>query len=122
MKKLIASALCVCMMAGMLVGCGNNTVEPATNGGNDTQAVEPATGDDTTEPAPAPAEGDVVLNVWAFTDEVPNMVQKYIDLHPDCGFTMNATIIATTEGAYQPALDQALAAGGADQPLSLIHI
>lgn len=116
MKKLIASALCVCMMAGMLVGCGNNTVEPATNGGNDTQAVEPATGDDTTEPAPAPAEGDVVLNVWAFTDEVPNMVQKYIDLHPDCGFTMNATIIATTEGAYQPALDQALAAGGADQP------
>ncbi len=49
-----------------------------------------------------------VLNVWAFTDEVPNMVQKYIDTHPDCGFTMKTTIIATTDGAYQPALDQAL--------------
>lgn len=49
-----------------------------------------------------------VLNVWAFTDEVPNMVQKYIDTHPDCGFEMKSTIIATTDGAYQPALDQAL--------------
>ena len=29
---------------------------------------------------------------------------------------INTTIIATTDGAYQPALDQALAAGGADAP------
>ena len=29
---------------------------------------------------------------------------------------INPTIIATTDGAYQPALDQALAAGGADAP------
>jgi len=114
MKKLIASALCVCMMAGMLVGCGNTNTPATNNGGNDTAAVVDNSGDDTATTA-APA-GDVVLNVWAFTDEVPNMVQKYIDTHPDCGFTMTSTIIATTEGAYQPALDQALAAGGADQP------
>ena len=116
MKKLIASALCVCMMAGMLVGCGNNGGAANTgNGGEGGEVVE--TPDTPDEPKAEPAaEGDVVLNVWAFTDEVPNMVQKYIDLHPDCGFTMTSTIIATTEGAYQPALDQALAAGGADQP------
>ena len=59
---------------------------------------------------------DNVINVYAFTDEVPTMLQKYVDEHPDFGYTLNCTIIATTEGAYQPALDQALAAGGSDAP------
>lgn len=116
MKKLVASALCVSMMAGMLVGCGDSA--PAADNTDaakdETAAVEEKT-EEKTEEAAAPA-GDVVLNVWAFTDEVPNMVQKYIDTHPDCGFTMTSTIIATTDGAYQPALDAALAAGGADAP------
>ena len=115
MKKLIASALCVCMMAGMLVGCGSEATAPAADGNTDTAATDdaaPAT-DDGAAAAPA---GDVVLNVWSFTDEIPGMIQKYIETHPDCGFTMNQTIIATTDGAYQPALDQALAAGGADAP------
>ena len=53
---------------------------------------------------------DNVINLYAFTDEVPTMLQKYIDEHPDFGYTLNTTIIATTDGAYQPALDQALAA------------
>ncbi len=44
------------------------------------------------------------------------MIQKYKDLHPDFPYEINATIIATTDGAYQPALDQALAAGGAEAP------
>ena len=116
MKKLVASALCVSMMAGMLVGCGDSA--PAADNTDaakdETAAVEEKT-EEKTEEAAAPA-GDVVLNVWAFTDEVPNMVQKYIDTHPACGFTMTSTIIATTDGAYQPALDAALAAGGADAP------
>ena len=59
---------------------------------------------------------DDVINVYAFTDEVPNMLQKYVDEHPDFGYSLNVTIIATTDGAYQPALDQALAAGGNDAP------
>ena len=62
------------------------------------------------------AKGPVTVNLWSFTDEIPGMVEKYIADHPDCGFTVNKTIIATTEGAYQPALDQALMAGGADAP------
>jgi len=64
----------------------------------------------------AGAEGKGVINLYAFTDEVPTMLQKYIDTHPDFGYTLNTTIIATTDGLYQPALDQALAAGGADAP------
>lgn len=57
-----------------------------------------------------------VLNVWAFTDEVPNMIKRYKELHPDFDYEIKETIIATTEGAYQPALDEALAAGGKDAP------
>ena len=61
-------------------------------------------------------KGPVTVNLWSFTDEIPGMVEKYIADHPDCGFAVNKTIIATTEGAYQPALDQALMSGGADAP------
>jgi len=56
--------------------------------------------------------------MYAFTDEVPNMVAKFKELNPDWAakYDVNATIIATTDGAYQPALDQALAAGGSSAP------
>jgi len=57
-----------------------------------------------------------VINVWAFTDEVPKMIDKYVATHPDFDYKINTTIIATTDGAYQPALDQALAGGGKDAP------
>ena len=36
------------------------------------------------------------------------MVEKYLKDHPDFGYSVKSTIIATTDGAYQPALDQAL--------------
>ena len=58
----------------------------------------------------------VTINLWSFTDEIPGMVDKYIAANPNCGFNVNTTIIATTDGAYQPALDQALQNGGKDAP------
>lgn len=64
----------------------------------------------------ASAESKGVINLYTFTDEVPKMIERYIELNPDFGYTVNSTIIATTDGLYQPALDQALAAGGADAP------
>lgn len=62
--------------------------------------------------------GKTKINLYAFTDEVPGMIEKYMDLHPDVAkkYEINTTIIATTEGQYQPALDQALAGGGKDAP------
>lgn len=56
------------------------------------------------------------INVYSFTNEVPDMVQKYIDTHPDFAakYEMNDTQIPTTNGEYQPALDAALADGGVD--------
>ena len=64
------------------------------------------------------ADGKTVINVMSFTDEVPKMIDRYLELHPDFAdkYEIKTTIIATTDGLYQPALDQALAGGGADAP------
>ena len=109
MKKLIASILCACMISTLLVGCGDtgstDTPAPVEEGG---ETEEPAE-----EPAETPADeenagsGDAskTINVWAFTDEVPGMIEKYVEAHPDFGYEIKTTIIATTDGAYQPALD-----------------
>ncbi|MDD3929159.1 MAG: ABC transporter substrate-binding protein [Sphaerochaeta sp.] len=66
--------------------------------------------------AAAKAPARKVINLWSFTDEVPKMIDKYKELHPEFDYDVNVTIIATTDGAYQPALDAALAAGGDNAP------
>lgn len=96
-KKLIASVLSVAMATGVLAGCGG---QPGNSGNGQTTETS----------------GSQTINLWAFTDEVPKMAEKYVEEHPDFGYKINATIISTSDGAYQPALDQALAAGGADAP------
>ena len=99
MKKLIATSLCAVLALGCLTACGEK--KPAASEG----------------PADATNDPSVkTINVWAFTDEVPNMIQKYVDEHPDFGYEIKTTIIATTDGLYQPALDAALQAGGAEAP------
>ena len=98
-KKAMALSLSLAMGLSV-VACGE---EPATEA--------------KTEAATEAASGDKeVINLWTFTDEVPKMVDKFLAANPDFPYTVNPTIIATTDGAYQPALDQALAAGGADAP------
>ncbi|MBO5343895.1 MAG: carbohydrate ABC transporter substrate-binding protein [Ruminococcus sp.] len=92
MKKVISTLAAMSMLLSM-AACG-----PKEEGGS--------------------SSGKEVLNVWAFTEEVPGMVEKYIELHPEFGekYEVKTTIIPTTDGAYQPALDQALAAGGDEAP------
>lgn len=51
------------------------------------------------------------IDLWAFTDEVPKMVDYFVKTHPDFPYEIRTTIIATTDGMYQPALDEALRAG-----------
>ncbi len=113
-KRAMAFALSACMVASMVTGCGSSD-DKDTSSGDDTATTEAASGDDAGKEDSGAGEGDVI-NVWAFTDEVPGMVEKYKETHPDFKYEINTTIIATTDGAYQPALDQALAAGGADAP------
>ena len=56
------------------------------------------------------------INVWSFTNEIPNALLRFKEMNPSFPFDFNITIIATTEGAYQPALDQALSGGGGQAP------
>ena len=60
--------------------------------------------------------GKNVINVWSFTDEIPNALLRFKEMNPEFPYDFNITIIATTEGAYQPALDQALVGGGRRAP------
>ncbi|MBQ9166214.1 MAG: carbohydrate ABC transporter substrate-binding protein, partial [Oscillospiraceae bacterium] len=119
MKKLLALLLALAMSLS-LVACGGNDA-PADEPADDAPAAEDSAADEPAEDAPAEdaaASGKTVINLWSFTDEVPGMVNKYLELHPEFAekYEIKTTIIATTEGAYQPALDQALAGGGEDAP------
>lgn len=111
-KRMMALFVCGIMVVSALTGCGSGT---SANEVPATEAKEEASGSAETA-APANGGGEGTINLWAFTDEVPGMVDKYVEEHPDFPYKINSTIIATTEGAYQPALDQALQAGGSEQP------
>lgn len=105
MRKLALWILCGCVMAGTLSGC-------ATGASGDGAGAQNGAG----AQAAGGASDSKVINVWSYTDEVPRMVEKYKEQHPDFDYEIKTTVIATTEGTYQPALDQALASGGADAP------
>ena len=101
MKKALSILLCLALLVGS-IACA----APAAS-------TAPAT--DSTA-APATSTDKPAINVYSFTDEVPKMIDRYLELHPDFPYTVNSTIIATTDGLYEPALDQALMAGGKDAP------
>lgn len=120
MKKIIASALCLTMAAAVFAGC-DGTKETTATQGSDAPATtaDAGTPDTTAASTDAAVDGDkIVINLWSFTDEVPNMIEKYKELNPDFAskYDVKVTIIATTNGEYQPALDAALMAGGEDAP------
>lgn len=109
MKRIIALFLaCLMLMSLALTGCGK---KEDTKEGSKT---EPKVEEEVKEVEDDP--NVKVLNIWSFTEEVPNMLKKYKELNPDFPYEIKETIIATTDGAYQPALDQALAGGGSDAP------
>lgn len=103
------SALLV--MTTALTACGGSD----SKSNNSTSDTSSGTTTTTTDTATKSNE-KVTINLWTFTDEIPNMTKKYIATHPDANVEFKSTVIATTDGAYQPALDQALAGGGKDAP------
>ena len=93
MKKVIASLLSVAMIAAM-AGCNNGTVQssgaassseakPGESKPTETTAGETTTTETTVKESYG--EGPVHINMWSFTNEVPNMAKKYISLNPDFG-------------------------------------
>jgi multiple sugar transport system substrate-binding protein len=128
MKRITAFLLaCLLILSMALTGCGKSkdgNDSPASTPAEDSASVaDDSQNAETQEPEAQEPASDVtddpnvkVINIWAFTDEVPKMIEKYKELHPDFPYEIKATIVSTSEGAYQPALDQALAAGGEEVP------
>ena len=93
MKKVLSLLLVLAMVLG-LVSCSGTETEGTASEGSD----------------------KIAINVQAFTDEVPGMLQKFLDTHPEYGdkYYMNEVITATTDNLYEPVLDEALKAGEVD--------
>lgn len=85
MKKILALALAVVMVFGMM-------------------AVSAAAEDKTT------------INLWSFTNELIDMFNKYLELHPEVAekVELNTTMINNDGDAYVNAIDLALADGTVD--------
>jgi hypothetical protein len=104
MKKTVALLLGLVMVVALFASCAGDVTTST--------APDTSTGTDESPSAP-PAETEKgVINLYSFTVEVPDMCQKYVDDHPDFGYTINPTVVSTTDNLYEPALDEALAAGG----------
>lgn len=116
MKRIIALVLaCVFVMSLALTGCGKK--DDKKDDSANKPGTEQSSGTSKTDDKPVAEvkdeEGVKVLNVFSFTNEVPDMIKKYKELHPEFTYEIKETIIATTDGAYQPALDAALASADA---------
>ncbi|GIO43364.1 ABC transporter substrate-binding protein [Paenibacillus apis] len=111
MKRVLAGISAILMMTSLLAACGGNS----NNASSPNSTPAPSTNNAAETPSNTSGE-KVTINLWSFTDEIPNMTTKYLEVHPEVNVEFKTTIIATTDGAYQPALDQALAAGGKDAP------
>lgn len=57
------------------------------------------------------SDEDKVIKVMSYSEELPSMVQRYLDMHPELGYKMHATIVSTLNGQYQPCLDEMLVSG-----------
>lgn len=119
MKKILALLLVATLMFVLIAACAQDTpADPAPAPPAADPAPAPPADDD--DPAPPPVDdtprGGGTINVWAFTDEIPNAIMRFRELNPDFPYDINVTEIGTDGGGYQDALTLALAAGGSDAP------
>ena len=119
MKKVLSVISALAILTSF-TACGKN--DSGSNGENDTKTTTAAKDDNketTTEKKDdSKSTGKEKLNIWSFTNEVPDMFKKYAELNPDFAdkYELDITIIPTTNNEYTPALDKALQAGGKDAP------
>ena len=112
MKKVLSTISALALLVSM-TACGNTPASESDAPANDNK---PAADE---SKADAPKDGKkTTLKIYAFTEEVPGMIDKFMELNPDFAaqYDTDVTIVNTTNGEYQPALDQALSAGGKDAP------
>ncbi|MEK0315539.1 ABC transporter substrate-binding protein [Cohnella sp. 56] len=112
MKRALTASTAILLLSSVLAACGSNS----SNNAGSSQAASSDAGASSAASNSGKSKEKVTINLWSFTDEIPNMTKKYMETHPDANVEFKTTVIATTDGAYQPALDQALAGGGKDAP------
>ncbi|MBQ1246717.1 MAG: carbohydrate ABC transporter substrate-binding protein [Clostridiales bacterium] len=126
MKKVIASALSVAMVAAIAAGCTTTPTDaPVSTEGSGDETVATSEDVETSESAAETVgeettigTGPEVINLWTFTNEVIGMVNYYVaNVNPEFGtkYTVKCTYINGAEN-YQPAVDAALVAGGDSAP------
>jgi len=96
MKKIIAVLLTAMLCVSILAACGGGDAGPGYT--------------------PIEDRTSKTINVWSFTVEVPDAIQRFKELNPGFDYDINVTVIPTDGGGYQQALSQALLAGGPDAP------
>ncbi len=64
----------------------------------------------------AAADDKIAINLWSFTDEIPGMMDKYLEMHPELAekYDVSYTVINNDGGAYVNAIDSALMNGEVD--------
>ncbi|MBQ4046421.1 MAG: carbohydrate ABC transporter substrate-binding protein, partial [Lachnospiraceae bacterium] len=126
MKKVIASALSVAMVAAIAAGCTTTPTDaPVSTEGSGSETAATSEDVETSESAAETVgeettigTGPEVINLWTFTNEVIGMVNYYVaNVNPEFGtkYTVKCTYINGAEN-YQPAVDAALVAGGDSAP------
>lgn len=121
MKKVLSALAALTMIASMasLTACGQKDDTKTNDNDNSVSDSKDKDKDKDQDKDNSKNDGSkTTINLWTFTNEVEGMVNKFMEMNPDFAakYDVNTTIIATTDGAYQPALDSALAAGGKDAP------
>ena len=130
-KSLFLMVLAFMFMLAMVAACGDadngddaadtddgDVVEEVDND-EDVDETDDEDNDADDDDGEADVSGDVqTVNLWSFTDEVPNMMEMFLENNPDYAarYDVDVTIVSDQDGAYMMALDQALEAGGSDIP------
>ena len=101
-------------------GSSSNSVDSTstTDEGTETAEGSETEAGETEASEAASAGGKETINLWSFSEEIPNMALRYLELNPEFAdkYHIEVTVIGMGGGGYQQALDQALLGGGADAP------
>jgi hypothetical protein len=102
MKKFLAILLSMFMVLGLAAGCSSNEDEPGGDGpGGDGPVVERD-----------PNKPDI--NVWSFTNEIPDAIARYVEMNPDsqvANFNIIPTILTDWDGSFERTIEPALISG-----------
>ena len=103
-KRILALLSVILIIITLFAGCKKTATDDPTDKGSETDNLTKS--------------GKIKINLWSFTDEIPTMTERFLELNPDIDekYEFDITIISTTESAYQPALDKALTEGGSNAP------